>query len=104
MMTAKEMLERSLALLDHGRTWIKHAGRSERGFCALGALIQQTDFSEESNRQEDLAIKALVDSLPNEFLDQYMCGITIATFNDAPVTTYKDVKKLFEDAIERCPG
>jgi hypothetical protein len=94
-MTAKEFLQKTLDSFDNGNKWQKFWFKRDNRYCVVGAFTEQkkhTGIFFDSR----LAICALQAVLPAPF-------ICLTKFNDAPETTFEDVKRLFENAMERCP-
>lgn len=96
-MTPQEVLLQSLELMnDEGKHWIKHRISDKledgsMGFCSIGAIIEAGDG-------DPRLIDEAIDLIYGPILKENGI-VTITQWNDAPETTWEDVKRVFQSAV-----
>lgn len=105
-LTAQEVLRTALNLMNNGgEHWVKgkfeyDLPSGEKAYCSVGALNKVIYYSGRlaaSSLETMKAFSALNFVLRKEYVST---PDYIIQFNDNPSTTWKDIKRVFEEAIE----
>jgi hypothetical protein len=99
-----EVLDQAIALMnDGGKHWIKGSYRAwnvEDGlpaFCSVGAInYALPGFADDDVRKE--TIRVLAAAVPAKFFPGEESWKRVIVWNDAPETTWEDVKSIFDEA------
>ncbi len=107
-MSNSEFLEESLKLLNHGKNWIKgmcvEVQSDKVCFCSMGAMdeISRTKFgSTFSFPSTDLYPYFNEFASSNSEYNGFTGIRSFTDFNDMPSTTWEDIEKMFNYAINR---
>jgi hypothetical protein len=102
---ARKLLRTADEILSHPNKWCKGSGRTEGGrVCLFGALAEAAAKLnlDDDMKMLDAAHAMLLNFIPEATDEDAEYGISygISEFNDAPKTTFKDVKKLIKRTLK----